>query len=206
MAESIALHKRESSDPVNTVEQLQAVVNRCQHGTQEKVLAGLWLELHQQVLIDPWEAFDALSKNQYQHVWRFHNALHSNLFLRPVLQHLSTLPLGTVLTLTEARRHVLEVQREANRQYPTLKELIPASKLKGVKVKRNNHFEVTDRFVRMIFREYMVTPPVRSNNKDKIVFDGLGPFGYRYRLVQGEVNSKSQKRPIRRIRPKAKTA
>ncbi|GAA0695310.1 hypothetical protein GCM10009104_23750 [Marinobacterium maritimum] len=204
MAESVAQHKRESNDPVNTVECLQALVNRCEHGTQEKVLASLWLELHQQVLIDPWDAFDALSQQQDRPIWHFHNTLHSNLFLKPVLQHLSTLPMGTVMTLAEARRHILEGLRQANRQYPALKELIPASNLKGVKVKRNNHFEVTDRFVRMIFREFTATPPVRSNNKDKIVFDGLGPFGYRYRLVHGEAPREGRKRTIRRIKPKIK--
>ncbi len=206
LAAAIAKKKRDKECPVNTVDLLREVSCSFPRDAQERALTHLWLELHQHVLIDPWEAFEALSEQHERQVWHFHDTLHSNIYLKPVLQYLDTLPKGTVLTLAEARNTVLEGLREVCRKHPTFKDLLASSGVNGIRVKRNNHVEVSDRFVRMVFREFTVTPPVRSNNKDKIVFNGLGPFGYQYRLVHSDSPKAEGKRTFRRIRPKAQAA
>lgn len=102
------------------------------------------------------------------------------------------------MALPDAKSCILEAFRQVSSSHSNFKEMVAASGLVGVMVKRNNHFSVTDRFVRAIFRDYTATPPVRSNNKDKITFNGIGPYGYKYRLVHDEKKKKTV-RNIRRI-------
>lgn len=129
-----------------------------------------------------WQAYDAIRLQQEKRIWLFHEAVESSFYVQPLLLSLKHLPRGTQLTLTEAREKILDTLRQVATKYPLFKDLVGTARVKGFSVKRNNHFSVTDKFVRSIFRDYTVTAPVRSNNKDKIVFDGVGLFGYDYQL------------------------
>jgi len=165
-----------------------------------------WARLNQEIIADADQAFDVIEKDREKKVWKFHYAADSNLYIQPILKHLNTLPRGTVMTLDEARRCVLQALKDISKRYPPFKEAVAAAHVPGITVKRNNHFAVTDRFVRSIFRDYTATPPKRSNNKDKIVFDGIGPYGYKYHLKSIKDPAPAPRKAIRRIRrvtPKA---
>ncbi len=148
----------------------------------EADLFNRWALLHREVLIKGDDAFDVIEQGREKQVWNFHREAESNMYLQPVLKHLLNTPKGTALTLDEARRLILAGLQHANQDHPMFKDLVAAASVTGLSVKRNNHFSVTDSYVRRVFRRYTATPPVRSNNKDKIIFNGIGPFGYSYRL------------------------
>ncbi|MEM5536570.1 DEAD/DEAH box helicase [Neptuniibacter pectenicola] len=157
-----------------------------------------WHDLHRDVMVDLWEAFDAIERDRGCKIWQFHNSARSNLYIQPILKYLKQIPQGTVMTLPEAKSCILDAFRQVSNSHSNFKEMVAESDLTGVTVKKNNHFSVTDRFTRSIFRDYTATPPVRSNNKDKITFSGIGPYGYKYRLIHDEKKKKTV-RNIRRI-------
>lgn len=180
---------------------IEEVSERFGKDTLEYGILRRWAELNRDVIINTQEAFDVMEKGREAKVWHFHHTAESNLYIQPVLRRLRALPLGTMMTLEDARSFILEALRQVSQQYVPFKDMIASARVPGLAVKRNNHFSVTDRFVRSIFRDYTATPPVRSNNKDKIVFNGIGPFGYQYRLKEPMLpRSSSVARRIRRIR------
>jgi hypothetical protein len=172
----------------------------------ERALLTCWRDLHRDVLVNIWDAHDALRYQQEAKVWQFHEVAESNFYIQPILKRLKQIPKGTQMSLAEAREVILDALREVAQQYPQFKDLVVSAKVKGVTVKRNNHFAVDDRFVRAIFREYTATPPVRSNNKDKIVFNGIGPFGYQYRMKSDRVIWVKPRKAVRKIRKIQKAA
>jgi hypothetical protein len=166
----------------------------------ERDILKCWHELHLHVLKDLWQAFDAIYLGQDKKIWQFHQAVEKNFYIKPILQSLQKLPIGTHMTMTEAREKILGTLRQVALEKPMFKELVAAAKVKNISVKRNNHFSVTDKFIRSIFRDYTVTPPVRSNNKDKIVFNGIGLFGYKYQLTKEVAEVAIVRRVIRKVR------
>tara|TARA_R110002167_G_scaffold29013_24_gene97071 strand:- start:3063 stop:5045 length:1983 start_codon:yes stop_codon:yes gene_type:complete len=167
----------------------------------EADLLNRWTLLHREVLVNSDDAFDVIEQGHEKQVWAFHREAEGNIYLQPVLKHLMTVPKGTRLTLTEARRLILAGLQKASKNHPAFKDLVAMAKVTGLTVKKNNHFSVTDSYVRKVFRRYTATPPDRSNNKDKIVFNGVGPFGYQYKLRDLRTGSvKSGRSRIRRLK------
>ena len=184
----------------DTVDVLDVVYRSIDKSSAEKVIIKCWRDLHQHVLMNMWQAYDAIRLQQEKRIWQFHEAVESSFYVQPLLLSLQQLPKGTQMTLAEAREKILETLRQVATKYPLFKDLVATSSVKGVSVKRNNHFSVTDKFVRSIFRDYTVTAPIRSNNKDKIVFDGVGLFGYDYQLKENNKNVTKTRKAVRRIR------
>lgn len=136
-----------------------------------------------------WDAYNAICRQQEKRIWAFDKALVDSFYVQPILQSLQQLPKGTQMGLPEARERILVVLRKVAIEHPLFKDLVVNAGVKGISVKRNNHFAITDRFVRSIFRDYTDTAPVRSNNKDKIVFNGIGLFGYAYTLKRNHMKA-----------------
>ncbi|MCP4595396.1 DEAD/DEAH box helicase family protein [Neptuniibacter sp.] len=205
VSQEISKQKNAGVSALNSNEVLATCSKRFSPESLELGILQNWWQLHTEVMPDLWEAFDAIEQDRAVKIWQFHNSARSNLYIEPLLLQLKQLPIGTVMTLAEARECVLSSLRQVSKQYPNFKDLIASSSLPGVTVKRNNHFDVTDRYVRFIFREYTATRPVRSNNKDRIVFNGIGPYGYRYRIVESGIDTKKKKqvKRLRRIKPAA---
>tara|TARA_R110002167_G_scaffold110673_2_gene281288 strand:- start:4447 stop:6426 length:1980 start_codon:yes stop_codon:yes gene_type:complete len=167
----------------------------------EADLLNRWSLLHREALVKSDDAFDVIEQGREKQVWAFHREAEGNVYLQPVLRHLLNVPKGTRLTLDEARKLILTGLQKASKDHPALKDLVAMSKVTGLAVKKNNHFSVTDSYVRKVFRRYTATPPDRSNNKDKIVFNGVGPFGYHYKLRDLRAGSvKTGKSRIRRLK------
>lgn len=205
VTQEMAKQKKEEAGVLNTSEVLGACCKRFAPESLELGILQNWWQLHTEVMPDLWEAFDAIEQDRAVKIWQFHNSARSNLYIEPLLLQLKQVPLGKTMTLVEARECVLNALRQVSKQYPNFKDLVASSDLAGVTVKRNNHFDVTDRFVRLIFRDYTATRPVRSNNKDKIVFNGIGPYGYKYRIVESGIDTRKKKsvKRLRRIKPAA---
>ncbi len=168
----------------------------------EADLLNRWAMLLREVLVKSDDAFDVIEQGREKQAWAFHREAEGNIYLQPVFKHLLNVPKGTRLTLTEARRLILAGLQKASKDHSSFKDLVAMANVTGLTVKKNNHFSVTDSYVRKVFRRYTATPPDRSNNKDKIVFNGVGPFGYQYRLrdLRGEILGKSKTKPrIRRL-------
>ena len=199
VSQEIAKQKKGQS-ALNTNEALATCCKRFSPESLELGILQNWWHLHTEVMPDLWEAFDAIEQERAVKIWQFHNSARSNLYIEPLLLQLKQVPIGTAMTLAEARECILNALRQVSKQYPNFKDLVASSSLSGVTVKRNNHFDVTDRYVRFIFREYTTTRPVRSNNKDRIVFNGIGPYGYRYRIVESGIDVKKNKKPAKRLR------
>lgn len=182
--------------------------SRYPQGSPHAGIFNRWVALTREVLVEPAEAIEVIEQGRERDVWRFHKEVEGNIFIQAVLKHLRTVPKGTVFTLAEAKSCLLKGLIAAKEAHPPFKELVRASNVPGVSVKVNNHFSVTDNFVRKLFRKYTATPPVRSNNKDKIVFNGVGLYGYRYRLqgLQSPKSKSKAKSSIRKIRRVKKTA
>lgn len=185
-----------SIDPLHVLERCQV---RYGPQTRQFELFNRWMALSREVFVNLDDGIDAIAKGRERDVWRFHKDVEGNVYIRPVLKHLMQLPLGTVLTLDEARSLLLVSLSQASKKYPPFKEIVQSSHVTGLTVKKNNHFDVSDGFVRKVFRQYTSTAPIRSNNKDKIIFNGLGLFGYQYRL--NSLHPQKPKATIRRIRP-----
>lgn len=196
VSREIARLKQAGKPSEEGVSILASMIRQFTDGSLEYGVLQQWHDLHRDVMVDLWEAFDAIERDRGCKVWQFHNSARSNLYIQPILKHLKQMPEGTAMALPEARSCILEAFRQVSSSHPNFKEIVAESDLTGVTVKRNNHFSVTDRFIRSIFRDYTATPPVRSNNKDKITFNGIGPYGYKYRLVHNE----KQKKAVRNIR------
>jgi len=192
----IARLKQTGKPSEEGVSLLASMIRQFSDESLEYGILQQWHDLHRDVMVDMWEAFDAIERDRGCKAWQFHNSARSNLYIQPILTCLKHLPKGTVMTLPEAKTYILDAFRQVSNAHSNFKELVAESGITGVTVKRNNHYSVTDRFVRGIFRDYTVTPPVRSNNKDKITFNGIGPYGYKYRLV----HDKKKKKTVRHIR------
>lgn len=196
----IAQRSGHADKSVDTLGVLDAVLRSPVLDENESALIKSWRDLHRDVLANMWHAHDALRYQQEAKIWQFYEAAESNFYIRPILKRLKQLPMGTQMNLTEAREVILDALREVAKQYPQFKDLVAAAKVKGVTVKRNNHFSVTDRFVRAIFKDFTATPPVRSNNKYKITFNGIGPFGYQYRMKGESGIVQKPRKAVRKIR------
>lgn len=196
VTQDIAHLKQAGASSTDGLSILSSLSKRFSVESLEHSILQQWHDLHRDVMVDLWEAYDAIEQDRGSKVWQFHESALSNLYIQPILRYLKQIPIGSVMSLTEARACILEAFRQVSNSHPNFKEIVAESNLIGVTVKRNNHFSVTDRFIRSIFRDYTATPPVRSNNKDKITFNGIGPYGYKYRLVHDE----KKKKTIRRIK------
>jgi hypothetical protein len=196
-------------EPVDSLKVLARCRARYTDDSHFAHLFDRWILLSREVFVDIDDAIDAIAQGRERDVWRFHNDVESNIYIRPMLKHLMQLPIGTPLTLDEARALLLKSLSLASKDYPAFKDIVQAANVTGLIVKRNNHFDVSDSFIRKVIRKYTTTPPLRSNNKDKIIFNGVGIFGYRYRLTslqKAALKPTSNIRRIRRIKPVASPA
>jgi len=185
---------------------IDLVSNTCAEDSEEYNVLRAWSDMHRNYIDDPVQALEAIQLGRQKAIMDFHETLEHNLILKPILRHLHSLPKGTEMTMEEARQHILGALRDNSKRYPPFKEAVMKARLSGIEVKRNNHFDVSDRFVRQIFKAYTATGPVRSNNKYRIVFNGLGPFGYNYYLncfLPSFTQPKPAKKRLKRIKPKA---
>lgn len=183
VAEELAEKDEHSSDEHKSFE--EHLVNNVaylssQHSsnTLKGSIYNTWAMLNKFVLQDPYESLDAMCLRRADALWNFWDTFHSDVVIRPVLLHLRKVDAGTRISKDEAEELFKEIYRAESKKDLTFKEIVQGGKLSGVKVKKNNHFHVTQRFVCKVFRYY--TNSVLE--RDWIDFNGLEPFGYRFKL------------------------
>lgn len=130
------------------------------------------------------------------------NAARFDLFLIAMLLELKKVPEPCVMKEAEAKEHLIKGLRKLFKWRPELKDYLRKEGGKSrIWIKTNNHIEIDERLVRKIYRECTNTEVKRSDSEYKFHFNGINPFGYRYRLdyLKYPVTEKAEKELLTQI-------
>lgn len=151
--------------------------------TPEGQVARDWLNLSRYCLQHQDHIKEALEKHQEKIIINYVQAARNNPFVLAMLLHLKNQLDDCVMQEPEAKKHLIEALRKLFKWRPELKDYLrKEDQRSGIWIKTNNHIEISDRLVRKIYAEYTDTQVRRSNSKYKFHFNGICPFGYRYKV------------------------